>query len=351
MKPHLWRALFIATALVLGLLALTTFAKSAAKTDDILLNASFDATRALYDDINKAFADEYLRETGRRVVIRQSHGGSGKQARTIADGLPADIASLALSSDIDMLAKRKLIAENWRSQHENNSIPYSSLIVFVVREGNPKNIRDWSDLANPGVRVVTPNPKTSGGARWNYLAAWGARLHATGGDEQAARQFVTNLFRNANVLDTSARGSAHTFVRRGHGDVLLAWESEAILLKREFPKMQLQVIYPSETIVAETPVAIVDLNVDRLGTRKLADRYIRFLYSPAGQRIITQHHFRPYIPRDGQSQGPAVPPLPEAMKTFTIGKVFGGWPDAQKRHFASGSEFDRMLDTLTAERR
>jgi sulfate/thiosulfate-binding protein len=313
---------------------------------DTLLHASFDATRGLYRDVNTAFIQHIKEETGRTVAVRQSHGGSGKQARTVGDGMPADVVSLALASDVDALVKgRKLVAEDWRGRLGNRSIPFDSLIVFVVREGNPRDIRGWADLARGSTVVVTPNPKTSGGARWNYLAAWGSALVGSGGDESTARTLVTELFRRAPVLDISARSSGHTFVRRGIGDVLIAWESEAMHLQREFPAQRLEVVYPQVTIVAEPPVAVVDANAAERGTTDLAERYVRFLTTPEAQRLAVLHHFRPTInPASAyESAGVAPPPTP---RTFTVDELFGGWSAAHTKHFAAGGEFDKILESL-----
>jgi len=302
-----------------------------------LLNVSYDPTRELYREVNAAFAVEWQRRSGQRVSIRQSHGGSGKQARSVIDGLAADVVTLALGYDIDEIARRGLIALDWRKRLPNGSAPYTSTIVFVVRKGNPKGIRDWSDLARPGVQVITPNPKTSGGARWNYLAAWGYALRQPGGSEARAREFVAALYRNVPVLDTGARGATMTFVERGIGDVLIAWENEALLAQDELGRGRFEIVYPSVSIRAEPPVALVDANVDRRGTRTVAQAYLKFLYTPAAQAMIARHHYRPVdaaAARDAR--------LP-AVRLFTVDEIFGGWDRAQKVHFDDGGTFDAIV--------
>ena len=316
------------------------FGIAAAVAQTTLLNVSYDPTRELYKDFNAAFAKHWQGKTGQAVNVRQSHGGSGKQARSVADGLEADVVTLALAADIDALAdKGKLLPANWQSRLPHNSSPYTSTIVFLVRKGNPKGIKDWGDLAKPGVGVITPNPKTSGGARWNYLAAWtwAAREYRDGGK---VLDYMTRLFKNVPVLDTGARGATTTFVERGIGDVLVAWENEALLTLND-PKVRdgFEIVAPSISIKAEPPVAWVDRNVDRRGTRKLAEAYLRYLYSPQGQRIAARHFYRPSQP-DGV---PAVllAQFPQ-VRQVTVDAAFGGWKKAQAEHFADGGFFDRI---------
>jgi sulfate/thiosulfate-binding protein len=304
-----------------------------------LLNVSYDPTRELYRDINAAFARDWRAKSGQTVSIKQSHGGSGKQARSVIDGLPADVVTLALAYDIDEIAARaKLLPTNWQSRLPHNSAPYYSTIVFLVRKGNPKNIRDWNDLVRPGVKVITPNPKTSGGARWNYLAAWGYARKTYGSDAKA-REYMTNLFRNVPVLDSGARGATTTFVQRGQGDVLLAWENEAVLAVNEIGKGQFDIVMPSVSILAEPPVAVIDKVVDRKGTRAAAEAYLRFLYTPAAQQIIARNHYRPRDPAVAAANRRQFPPVP----LFTIDRNFGGWKRVQAAHFADGAMFDQLF--------
>jgi sulfate/thiosulfate-binding protein len=304
-----------------------------------LLNVSYDPTRELYEDYNKAFAAYWKTKTGDIVTVRQSHGGSGKQARSVIDGLEADVVTLALAYDVDALNKQaKLIPENWQSRLPNNSAPYTSTIVFLVRNGNPKNIRDWSDLARAGVSVVTPNPKTSGGARWNYLAAWAWALKQPNGTEASAEEFLKHVFKNVPVLDSGARGSTITFVERGIGDVLLAWENEAYLALQELGAEKFQVVIPSLSILAEPPVSVVDKVVNKKGTRNVAEEYLRHLYSPEGQEIAAKHFYRP---RDPQVAAKYAAQFPK-MNLITVDQVFGGWTKAQATHFADGGSFDRI---------
>ena len=304
-----------------------------------LLNVSYDPTRELYQDVNAAFARRLEARTGEQVVVRQSHGGSGKQARSVIDGLPADVVTLALAADVDGIAEKgKLLPVNWQSRLPSNSAPYTSTIVFLVRKGNPKGIKDWDDLVKPGIKIVTPNPKTSGGARWNYLAAWGYALKKNGGDEAKAQEFVKALFKNAPVLDTGARGSTVTFVERNIGDVLIAWENEALLSLKEFGAGRFEIVAPARSILAEPPVAVVDRVADRRGTRKVAEAYLEFLYSPEGQAIAARNFYRP---RDPAALAAAGVPFP-AVELFTIDELFGGWKPAQEKHFAEGGEFDRL---------
>jgi sulfate/thiosulfate transport system substrate-binding protein len=305
-------------------------------TNITLLNVSYDPTRELYQDINHAFAEDWFAKTGQRVTIRQSHGGSGKQARAIIDGLPADVVTLALGYDIDEIATRaQRVKPDWQQRLANNAAPYTSTIVFLVRHGNPKNIRDWSDLVRADVSVVTPNPKTSGGARWNYLAAWGYAEHT----KKNPREFVAALYKNVSVLDSGARASATTFTERGVGDVLIAWESEALLAIKEVGSDKLAIVTPSISILAEPPVAVVDRVVDRKGTRTVAEGYLQFLSTPAGQEIAAKHYYRPRL-KDVATRFEKQFP---AINVFTVDSAFGGWQTAQKTHFADGGTFDQIF--------
>jgi sulfate/thiosulfate transport system substrate-binding protein len=302
-----------------------------------LLNVSYDPTRELYQEIDAAFVNAWRGKTGQTVLIRQSHGGSGSQARSVIDGLAADVVTLALAYDIDALAKAGLIDANWQRRLPDNSAPYTSTIVFLVRKGNPKAIKDWADLVKPGVSVITPNPKTSGGARWNYLAAWGYALQQPGGSEPSARRFLTELFANVPVLDSGARGATNTFVQRGIGDVLLAWENEAYLAVEE-AKDQIEIVVPSVSILAEPPVTIVDTVVDKKGTRAVAEAYLQFLYTPEGQELVAKHHYRP---RNAQVAAKYAGRFAD-VTLFTIDEAFGGWQNAQATHFADGGTFDQI---------
>jgi sulfate transport system substrate-binding protein len=304
-----------------------------------LLNVSYDPTRELYADFNQAFAKHWKDTTGQAVTIRQSHGGSGKQARAVIDGLEADVVTLALAYDIDALHERSgLVAADWQKRLPHNSTPYTSTIVFLVRAGNPKQIKDWDDLVKPGVAVITPNPKTSGGARWNYLAAWGYARNKNGGDDAKARQFVTELYKNVPVLDPGARGSTTTFAQRGLGDVLLAWENEAALISREFGKDKLETVYPSLSILAEPPVTVVDKVAGKHGTRTVAEAYLDYLYSPQGQEIAARHGYRPRLQAVAEKHAGRFPKI----DLLTIDDDFGGWAKAQKTHFADGGVFDQI---------
>ena len=300
-----------------------------------LLNVSYDPTRELYGAINTAFAKQWEVKTGQHVSIEQSHGGSGKQARAVIDGLEADVVTLALAYDIDAIAKSGLIHADWSSRLPSHAAPYTSTIVFLVRKGNPKAIKDWDDLVRPDIQVVTPNPKTSGGARWNYLAAWGYAIKH-GGDDAKARAFVTALYKNVPVLDSGARGATTTFVERGIGDVLLAWENEARLAVDKLGKDKVELVIPSVSILAEPPVTAVDSNVDKRGTRELATAYLQFLYTPEGQKIAAQNYYRP---RDASAAAAGAFP---AIELFTIDEVFGGWSRAQPTHFDEGGVFDQI---------
>ena len=301
-----------------------------------LLNVSYDPTRELYADVNTAFAAAWKAKTGKAMSFEQSHGGSGKQARAVIDGLEADVVTLALSHDIDQIARSGLIDPAWQQRLAHNSAPYTSTIVFLVRKGNPKAIKDWNDLIKPGVQVITPNPKTSGGARWNYLAAWGYALEQHGHDEAKARAFVAALLENVPVLDSGARGSTTTFVEREIGDVLLTWENEAFLAIDKLGKDKLEIVVPSVSILAEPPVTVVDKNVDKRGTREVATAYLEFLYSPEGQKLAAKHHYRP---RDAAAAPAGQFP---AVRLFTIDEAFGGWAKAQPTHFDEGGVFDQI---------
>jgi sulfate transport system substrate-binding protein len=302
-----------------------------------LLNVSYDPTRELYQDFNKAFAAHWKKKTGQTVTVQQSHGGSGKQARSVIDGLSADIVTLALGYDIDAIADAGLVARNWQKRLPQNSTPYTSTIVFLVRRGNPKNIKDWSDLVKPGVQVITPNPKTSGGARWNYLAAWGYALKKYGSPARA-KQFVAQLYKNVPVLDSGARGSTTTFVERGIGDVFISWENEAVLAARELGRGKFQIVAPSLSILAEPAVAIVDRNVGKHGTRGISTAYLKYLYSPEGQTIAARHYYRPRLASVRAKYAKQFP----NVKLFTLKSVFGSWRQAQKTHFADGGTFDQI---------
>jgi len=304
-----------------------------------LLNVSYDPTREFYAEYNAAFAKHWEEKTGQTVTVRQSHGGSGKQARAVIDGLEADVVTLALAYDIDAIADQaKLLPADWQKRLPHLSAPYTSTIVFVVRKGNPKGIKDWDDLIQPGVSVITPNPKTSGGARWNYLAAWGYALRANNSNELKARAFVAALFKNVPVLDSGARGSTTTFVQRGIGDVFLSWENEAFLVVKEFGADKFEIVAPSLSILAEPPVALVDKVADKHGTRVMAEAYLQYLYSHEGQELAAKHSYRPRdeeVAKCHESYFPKVP-------LFTIDEVFGGWRKAQKTHFDDGGVFDQI---------
>jgi len=302
-----------------------------------ILNVSYDPTRELYADFNAAFARHWRERSGQEVTVQQSHGGSGAQARGVIDGLDADVVTLALGYDIDAIETAGLIGPGWQARLPDNSAPYTSTIVFLVRKGNPRGISDWGDLVKPGVGVITPNPKTSGGARWNYLAAWEYARRQAGGSDASARDFVSRLFANVPVLDSGARGATTTFVQRGIGDVLLAWENEAFLAIKE-AKGQIEMVVPSLSILAEPPVAVIDQVVDRKGTREVAEAYLQFLYSPEGQEIVARHSYRP---RSAGAQAAHGGKLPE-VQLFTIDEAFGGWQAAQRTHFADGGTFDQI---------
>ena len=311
---------------------------SFAQDGPALLNVSYDPTRELYTDYNRAFATYWKSKTGQNVTVRQSHGGSGKQALSIIDGLEADVATLALAGDIDALVEHGgLVKPDWQKRLPRNSTPYASTIIFLVKKGNPKGIRDWDDLVKPGVKVITPNPKTSGGARWNYLAAWEFAKRKYGGDDKA-REFVGKLLANVPVLDTGARGSTTTFAQRGVGDVLLAWENEAFLVLKEFGADKFDIVAPPISILAEPTVAVVDKVVDKKGTRAVAEEYLKYLYSDEGQEIIARNYYRPTSEKAQAKYAAQFPKL----KLFTIDEAFGGWAQANKAHFADGGSFDQI---------
>lgn len=328
------RALRVIAVIVMTLLGAGA---TGANAQTSILNVSYDPTRELYQAINPAFIAWWRTTTGQDLAVRQSHGGSGRQARSVIEGLEADVVTLALGHDIDELADRGLVARDWQSRLPGNSAPYTSTIVFLVRAGNPKSIRDWPDLTRGQIEIVTPNPKTSGGARWNYLAAWGDVL-ARGGDEAAARKFVSEIFKRVVVLDAGARGSAISFVDRGIGDILIAWENEAYRAIQEAGAGRLEIVTPSRSILAEPSVAWVDKVVERRGTRKVAESYLRFLYTDEAQETIAQNHYRPRSPSVAARHGARFAKL----DLFTVDQVFGGWANAHRVHFADGGEFDRM---------
>lgn len=327
----------IRSNLIFGAILFLTFGIARAET--ALLNVSYDPTRELYQDFNASFAGYWKSKTGQSVTINQSHGGSGKQARAVIDGLEADVVTLALAYDIDAIAEKgELLPLNWQQRLPNDSSPYISTVVLLVHKGNPKQIKDWDDLIKPGMAVVTPNPKTSGGARWNYLAAWGYAVKRAGGDEAKALDFVTRLYKNVPVLDSGARGATTTFAERGIGDVLIAWESEALLAVNEFGKDRFEIIWPSTSILAEPPVAVVDKIANRHGTAALARAYLEYLYSEPGQEIVARHFYRPRLPSVAARHQAQFPKI----DTFTVDEIFGGWHKAHQKHFADGGVFDRI---------
>ncbi|MDB5580888.1 MAG: sulfate transporter substrate-binding protein [Bradyrhizobium sp.] len=337
---NLRRRSFLTVGAALSAATVSRPSLAQAPANVVLTNVSYDPTRELYRALNDAFANEWQRSGGQKVTIRTSHGGSGRQARSVIDGLEADVVTLALAGDIDAIAREsKRIPANWQSRLPNNSCPYTSTIVFVVRKGNAKGIKEWSDLAKPGVSVITPNPKTSGGARWNYLAAWADELERTKGDQAAARKLVEAIFKNVPVLDSGARGSTTTFAQRAVGDVLISWENEAFLILQEFGANKFDIVVPSLSILAEPPVALVDAVVDKRGTRKVAEAYLNFLYSPSGQKSIAKHFYRPFKPEDAD---PADLARFAKIKLVTIDQVFGGWKKAQAEHFSDGGIFDQI---------
>jgi sulfate/thiosulfate-binding protein len=341
--PQIQSALYsilLATMLLGGCSQQTTDAKSPAGGSAVrLLNVSYDPTRELYQAIDEAFAKKWETQTGQQITIEQSHDGSGKQARAVIDGLEADVVTLGLAYDIDAIAeKSKLLDAGWQQRLPHNSTPFTSTIVLLVRKGNPKAIKDWNDLVRDGVQVITPNPKTSGGARWSYLAAWGYALKQKGGSPETAKQFVAALYKNVAVLDTGARGSTTTFVQRGLGDVLIAWENEAQLATKKFGKGELEIVYPSVSILAEPPVAVVDQIVEKHGSRKAAEAYLQFLYTPEAQEIAAQNFFRPQLAVVAKKHADRFPQI----ELFTIDELFGGWKKAQATHFADGGVFDQI---------
>ena len=329
-KKIIAAAIFAATA--------ASSASFALAAEISLLNVSYDPTRELYQDVNAAFAKDWKAKTGDTVKIKQSHGGSGKQGRAVIDGLEADVVSLALAYDIDAIAERKILSPDWQKKLPHNSTPYTSTIVFLVRKGNPKGIKDWNDLVKPGVAVITPNPKTSGGARWNHLAAYGYALRQPGGTEASAKDFLGKLYENVPVLDSGARGATTTFVERGIGDVLIAWENEALLAIKELGPSKFDIVAPSISILAEPPVAVVDKVVDKRGTRKVAEAYLNFLYTDEAQEIIAKNYYRPAVEKEAKKYAAQFP----AVKLFTIAQISGDWAKAQKTHFADGGVFDQI---------
>jgi len=324
--------------IIQAIMVATLAAPAAFAAEVSILNVSYDPTRELYQDFNKAFAAQWKNKSGDELKLKQSHGGSGKQARGVIDGLAADVVTLALAYDIDEIANRGLIAKDWQKRLPHNSAPYTSTIVLLVRKGNPKGIKDWNDLARPGISVITPNPKTSGGARWNHLAAWGYALRQPGATEKTAQEFLSKIYKNVPVLDSGARGATTTFVERGIGDVLLAWENEALLAIKELGPDKFEIIAPSVSILAEPPVAVVDKVVDRRGTRKIAEAYLQYLYSDEGQEIAAKNYYRPVNEKLAKKYATQYPKL----KLFTVEEAAGGWAKAQKTHFADGGLFDQI---------
>ncbi|MEI7684928.1 MAG: sulfate ABC transporter substrate-binding protein [Planctomycetota bacterium] len=334
-----WARLFSVLSLGALALALGGGCGKGDRTGEIeLINVSYDPTRELYQQVNEAFVKDYQAKTGKPIKVTPTHGGSGAQARSVIDGLEADVVTLALASDIEAIEKKGLINADWQSRLPNNSCPYTSTIVFVTRAGNPKNIKDWSDLVKDGVKVITPNPKTSGGARWNFVAAWGfVTIHQKGSDADA-EEFVRKLYKNVPKLDTGARGSTETFARRNLGDVAISWENEAFLLQKEFPNEKFEVIYPSISVLAEPPVAVVDQVVDKRKTRQAAEDYLKFMYTEPAQVIVGKNGYRPNDPANLKKYAPTLP----EMTMFTIRDVAGSWKEAQKRFFADGGVFDKI---------
>jgi sulfate/thiosulfate-binding protein len=334
------RQVLVAAGLLLaGLLLLFSIQGRAQGGQVSLLNVSYDPTRELYQDFNQAFAKYWKAKTGQTVTVEQSHGGSSKQARAVIDGLQADVVTLALAYDIDAISQNAgLLPADWQKRLPQNSTPYTSTIVFLVRKGNPRHIKDWDDLVKPGISVITPNPKTSGGARWNYLAAWAYAIEQPGGNDQKAQDFVKRLYKNVPVLDSGARGATTTFVQREIGDVLLAWENEAFLSIRELGPDKVEIVVPSQSILAEPPVSIVDKVVDKKGTRAVAQAYLEYLYSPEGQEIAARNYYRPRLESVAKKYAATFPQI----KLVTVDEVFGGWQNAQKTHFADGGVFDQI---------
>lgn len=338
MKKVWKKGIVVSLVLAMSVVTAACGSSSGKGSDTVeLLNVSYDPTRELYESYNKAFSAYWEKEKGQKVTIKQSHGGSGKQGRAVIDGLKADVVTLALGYDIDAIQKKGLIKEGWQSKFEKNSSPYTSTIVFLVRKGNPKGIKDWNDLIKGDVKVITPNPKTSGGARWNYLAAWGYALHNSNNDQNKAKEFVQQLFQHVPVLDTGARGATTTFVEREIGDVLIAWENEALLSMKELGPGKLDIVYPSESILAEPPVAVVDTNVDKKGTREVAEAYLKYLYSEEGQKIAAENFYRPTLDSVKEKYKDNF----KDIKLFSIDE-FGGWAKAQTEHFSDGGVFDKI---------
>ncbi|MCE2871273.1 MAG: sulfate ABC transporter substrate-binding protein [Oxalobacteraceae bacterium] len=323
---------------ITGVFWVLAAAGTAQAAESTLLNVSYDPTRELYQDFNKAFSVYWKSKTGEELKVKQSHGGSGKQARGVIDGLQADVVTLALAYDIDEIASRGLIAKDWQKRLPNNSSPYTSTIVFLVRKGNPKKIIDWNDIARPGISVITPNPKTSGGARWNHLAAWGYALKQPGGTEKTAQEFLAKIYKNVPVLDSGARGATTTFIERGIGDVLLTWENEALLAIKELGPDKVEIVAPSLSILAEPPIAVVDKVVDRRGTRKLAEAYLQYLYTEEGQEIAAQNYYRPTNEKISKKYASQYPKI----KLITVEDIAGNWSKAQKTHFSDGGIFDQI---------
>lgn len=325
--------------LITALLSLSVIAPSLALAEDkAFLNVSYDPTREFYKEFNEKFGQYWLSKTGQKIDFKQSHAGSGKQARAVATGLKADVVTLALSNDIDEIAKAGFIRKDWQKQFPDNSAPYTSTVVFLVRKGNPKHIKDWNDLTKPGIEIITPNPKTGGAPRWIYLSAWGYALKQPHGNDATAKDLVSKMYRNVKVLDSGARGSLTTFAERGIGDVLLTWENEALLAQKEDPKADFQIVYPSVSILAEPSVAIVDRTVDQDGNRTIARGYLNFLYSPIGQDLAAKYNFRPRNTTVAQNYAYKFPKI----QLFTIDATFGGWENAQKIHFSNGGIFDQI---------
>lgn len=337
MKASERRLLTAATSLALSL-TLVAQATSVSAADVTLLNVSYDPTRELYQEFNAAFAKYWQQKSGKTVEVQQSHGGSSKQSRAVIDGLEADIVTLGLAYDVDAVAESGLLAKDWQKRLPHNSCPYTSTIVFLVRKGNPKGIKDWEDLLKPGISIITPNPKTSGNGRWSYLAAWGYAQTKPGGNEQKARAFVTETYKRVPVLDSGARGSTTTFVQRGLGDVLLTWENEAFLAVKELGSGKVEIVVPSKSILAEPPVAVVDKVVDKRGTRAVAQAYLEYLYTPEGQEIAAKNYYRPRLEAVAKKYAAIFPKLP----LVTVDELLGGWQKAQKAHFADGGIFDQI---------
>lgn len=338
-KTSIRASILLSTVLLFsGCASTTSTSKSDSAKSIELLNVSYDPTRELYQDFNKDFAAYWKEKSGQSVTVKQSHGGSGSQARSVIDGLEADVVTLALAYDIDAISKKKLLTEDWQKHLSNNSTPYTSTIVFLVRKGNPKKIKDWDDLTKKGISVITPNPKTSGGARWNYLGAWGYALKKNNNSEDKAKEFVSQLYKNVEVLDSGARGATTTFVEKGIGDVLIAWENEALLSQKELGKDKFEIVTPSISILAEPPVAIVDKVVDKKGTRKVAEAYLEYLYTDKGQEIAVKNFYRPRDQKVAEKYASQFP----KVQLFTVDEVFGGWKKAQETHFNDGGVFDQI---------